>query len=403
MERHHKKREHLNNALEKHSNAKIGEVDIRLQRSPVVVEDFEIGRDVVFFPHGENMGNIMAEESINTGIPGRDRVKEVHLSYSANDSTSLPFLTLRLPQGQKNIKGGIANYVSELITAITPKAFGEKVNIISNSTQEQDVAEEREYIAQGPADHTVVVSRRKRAALKKLEEPIEVNTNEGNDYIVGSYGVERIDSGDGNDVLLPVAGNDVVDGNDGQDVVSYVSLYHPIAFEADTSGSVFASGTYFLYSVGDEDGSTEVEEGSFDRAELKNIEGYQAFGASTFDLSGLNEPEALVLKAKGANGEEEEGHLLKYLYSVKTGSGSSVVGSNYDDAIEVSYYQSFNEPVLSETAEFTISDEAFSRSSDIKAGVGNDLLLLDLSAAPLNQIKMAPSGDGFSILASIQG
>ena len=35
--------------------------------------------------------------------------------------------------------------------------------------------------------------------------------------------------------------------------------------------------------------------------------------------------------------------------------------------------------------------------------MGNDLLLLDLSAAPLNQIKMAPSGDGFSILASIQG
>ena len=79
---------------------------------------------------------------------------------------------------------------------------------------------------------------------------------------------------------------------------------------------------------------------------MKNIEGYQAFGASTFDLSGLNEPEALELKAIGANGEEEEGHLLKYLYSVKTGSGSSVVGSNYDDAIEVSYYQNFNEPVL---------------------------------------------------------
>ena len=57
-----------------------------------------------------------------------------------------------------------------------------------------------------------------------MEEPIEVNTNEGNDYIVGSYGVERIDSGDGNDVLLPVAGNDVVDGNDGRDVVSYVFL-----------------------------------------------------------------------------------------------------------------------------------------------------------------------------------
>ena len=45
MERHHKKREHLNNALEKHSNAKIGEVDIRLQRSPVVSTSPIMGLD----------------------------------------------------------------------------------------------------------------------------------------------------------------------------------------------------------------------------------------------------------------------------------------------------------------------------------------------------------------------
>ena len=58
------------------------------------------------------------------------------------DNTSLPFLTLKLPQGQKNIKGGLP--ISRAINhSNNTKSFGEKVNIISNSTQEQDVAEER--------------------------------------------------------------------------------------------------------------------------------------------------------------------------------------------------------------------------------------------------------------------
>jgi len=399
MEVHEKKRAKLNDTLSEMTDATVGTVDVKLERAPVVIEDFEIGRDILLFPYGLEKDNIRVRSSSNTD-PNVRKI-EVHLSYHNSNNVDLPFATLRLAEGAGELittgELDAASYVQNLLSVANTEAFGGPVNVLTGMRQKPIIVSKKDgFLAQGPSSYSVSVNR----VLEKIaeNEDILIVTNQGDDRVEGSYGVELIRSGPGNDILFPVAGNDTVDGELGEDVVSYVQLFHPLSFKSqDDSGHVKVSGDYILYSL--DENKPEEEEGKINSATLKNIEGFHAFGASAFDLSQLKQPDSVSL------GLNDDGEPIEssYLYSVKTGSGSKVIGSDFSDVIEISYYQSFNQPTLSLDASSSILQESFDHLSKIEGGKGRDVLRIDLSDAEFDEIEMLPLDNGFELNLAYAG
>ena len=379
---HQKKKNRLNEMLADMSNVQIGVVDTELQRTPVIIENFEIGRDAVVFPYGEDMKKISVTESI------RDGVTEVDLKYENNSSKDFSFATLRMADGFGSKENSAAAYIKDMISVVEIPAQAEgqpnsKFHMLTTRRREIILVEELSFKAQGPASYFVRIDRDGSESTIGPDDKVRIEMKGGSDVIHGSYGPEDIRSSSGNDYLIPLGGRDVLDGGDGEDIVSYVELFHPLNFQAlgDKGNRINVSGRYQLYEIeiGDNGGSERGEQSRPEVGEVEttinNIEGIRAFGASKVDLRGMSSPGKIRLS-------DDEHFNLRY--SVFAGSGSEILGSDHADMIEISYQKLYNQPTLDpEVQKEFVGPEGLAVTTTVDGGAGEDVLRLDFSLSPL--------------------
>ena len=330
-------------------------IDTTFDRSRVIIKDFEIGEDTIILPKpgGDNFDSLKIE-SINRGD-----VKGVRMKYEMKESSLAQniFLEVQLSKRSQDQLSEAnkqpQDYFEDELLSIPDKEIGipdKNRNFMVFGSRENKPRRLINIPSTEPFGPASVDAFIKRETIAP-DNPMALTTLHGDDNLLGSGGYDRLFSGEGNDVIYPFIGNyggDTVNGQDGTDSVSYLPS------QVDSPSQPVR-----LHSIAPINGIGQVEVMSLDPlAEMKesllqNIEDFQVVGGSDVDLSLL--PES------------------RYVYSVSTGSGSSIVGTGHEDTFVISYYPNFN-------AED--ENEVFEKLTIVDGGAGENALALDFEQAP---------------------
>lgn len=278
-------------------------------------------------------------------------------TYGSGSSTDLPFLSIELDASSNRIIQNRGIPLQQYVNSMLSLSADGSSYVLGPRLREPILLDSTSYTG-GPASTEVIVDR-----LVPLRTRILVETSIGDDAIYGSDGDELIIAHSGNDLIFPGFGEDNVNGGQGVDLVSYVRDERALRLRSTGTGSIEVSAPpgqiNFVDSV------------------LKGIEGIHAYGKSQIDLSQSNRPENDV-------------------FGVISGSGSQISGSNFDDNIEVSFFDDYNDSI----------EAAYRETSVINGRSGFNRLRLNFEEAPdrlalefsdqgrtLNITSVPPNGD----------
>jgi hypothetical protein len=197
----------------------------------------------------------------------------------------------------------------------------------------------------GPADDRIKIERRSSFGVSTMTQ-----THSGDDVVIGDRGDNIILLDHGNDTATPDIGVDHIDGGAGIDTVSYLGLNQPIQLSA---GHHTRSGEHHLQV----NNRLPLPELHSLNSRLFNVESIDAEGGSYLDFS----------DAKPANRGLNNSDSTVSNYRIRTGSSSTVVGSDHDDGIIIDAgRQSLHNSNISRLSE----------TSFIEGGAGKDSLLI---------------------------
>ena len=321
-------------------SAQIGQVDVSLQRSRVIVQNFELGRDSLVIPAADGRAQRIAF-SISRSSTG---TSALDFLYDTGSSTDVPFLSVELDARSDRIVNNRQIPLSQYVNSMLRPSEDGKSFVLGARLNEPIVLDSLSYTG-GPASTTVIVDRR-----VPLGERITVETSIGDDEIFGSDGDELINADSGNDLIFPGFGVDRINGGKGVDLVSYVIDEKALRFKSAGNGSIEVSPL--------------PGQGNFVNSVLTDIEGIHAYGKSQIDLSTILRPENDV-------------------FGVISGSGSQITGSNFDDNIEISFFSDYNASI----------EAAYRETSVINGGSGFNRLRLNFEEAP-DPLALAFSDQG---------
>lgn len=338
-----KKQEELQNYLREASgSAQIGKVDVKLARSKVIVQDFQLGEDTLVIPNAENRP-IAARQVSNPG-----GTIAISFGYDTGSNADQDFLRIVLDEESSRTFNSGRDVIAYVNSMLSFSVDNKSVILSSRLNRPIILTDELKYVG-GPASTIVALDRKLRPNILQT-----IQTSIGNDVAYGSNGDEFVVTGGGDDMIFPRFGVDSVVGSAGTDLVSYAVDGRALKFQSTGAGSINVSAPAGL--------------GNFVSSELIEIEGIHAFGNSEFDLSTISRPE---------NG----------LFGVITGSGSKITGSAFDDDFEISYFADYNDESIT---------PAYQASSFVDGGDGFNSLRLDFEQAP-DPLFLSYSDNGRSL------
>ena len=309
------KQDDLQNYLEEASQATLASFDPSLGRSVVVIKDFELGSDNLTFPAHPPLDGEIVQIDVNGGSQS-----SFVLSYQLEDNSSTPFARIYLDKDTKSYArqaGCDADCILELLTLSDDEKTWNLGTKVSNT-----LALSIKEFTSGPGGINIVVDREQNKLPPN--EKIEIQTQIGRDYIIGTQGFEAINTGGNDDIILPggstIEHPDQINGAGGSDLVSYVSQQKPIEISSSDNKRVL--------NVSRKDSGTVI-------GELSNIENFHAFGPSSFDLSKLS--------------PDDE-------YGIVSGSGSKIKGSEGDEQYQISLYDDYNIDLKTALSKKTVID-----------------------------------------------
>ena len=312
---------------------KAASIDITESRSLVNIDNFTIGEDTIIL---EDFGNIqdfnrkgVSGPSIKSDgdsvINGSNKLYKnvsLHFGNPKNKNIVTRFAKIGLdPDSLRGLSSPIirdpATYMNSLIQ------YNEKsgqFNIGKTLVNDDLIQKSSNYFG-GPAGETVNLVRKSGTLNSEI---IEIETQNKSDLILGTDGNEKLKTNSGNDQIIPGNGVDIVNGGDGFDRVDYQDLNKPIKITSSSIKDVNNSGDITNFKIE----NLYAEETSVLDSNLQNIESISVHGHSSIDISGANKP----YEFKNQDGDQvNDGY-----YAIRTGSGSSVKGSNHNDKIIVS-------------------------------------------------------------------
>lgn len=340
--------------LESQSESFVGSVDLSRQRSIVEIHDFTLGEDTVILPNtaGSIDPNIVQSQNGNGPIS-----IEFRFSNQANDPNH--FLTLHLSDQSLNefVRARAQENVN-LLFLTHEDEFGRR--IISTRGRNPLIVDRPSYSGL-VGGHLYIVDR--KSQRRPDSERFDIQLSTSSDTIYGTSGFEEIRANAGNDLVFPTAARDknvdlqerdLVFGGDGDDIVSYAVDGVELNFRSE--------------KVPDDESIIKVYEKDNEIGVLRGFESFHAFGASDIDLSKVT----------------EYNRNFSDSYTIVTGLGGSLIGSDWNDNFMISCDNKFNENVA----------VALQSLTTIKGGAGDDYLYVDLKNSSGNYaIQKAGNGE----------
>ena len=323
---------------------------LKQQRKPIVVNNFELGKDIILIPnYGEDMdvrfNHIRETSSINGKIKTRKGF-EVEVYDGGRDQHSFTIAKVYVDQTghHENLDyGNIADSIT-LRQKDYPKAPW--ILMQGRTSEITQVRKNEEY--DEPIHTTVRVDRSKSKI--KLKTPIETATGIGHDSVIGTDGWEQISTYGGDDIIQPKLGKDTIDGSLGYDVVIYDDLRIPIEVIGTTKEKI---SSYEVKNLRASDAVTSEIDST-----LENIEIISVPSASIINLTQLPEP------------DNDEG----YIQIVR--DGVDLKASTFNDEIV------YKMPDLSDFN----AEVSKLKTTTISGSTGNDSLAIERETLPADSI-----------------
>ena len=303
LKQNEKEQEQLGEYLKQASEKTIGSIDLKLDRSMAIIDNFEVGKDTLNIPQPKGCSMIT---DIGKITYNNESKKGLLFKFANCDADGNYFLGLILNKNsEQEIGKDLQGYITDLVE-MTDESY-----LIGRQPKNISYVYGLEGNG-GPASEHIIIDRERDPIPE--DKIITIQSKSGDDYIVGSNGIEDILSGRDDDIIVPLLGNDDINGQSGLDLVSYNSLEQPVEINTNDNGKVEA----IIEAI-------HQDEEHFYTQKLENIESFELWGDSKIDLSNykISDPE--------------------YKISVKTGAGSDVKGSKFDDSIFLSYFDEFNQ------------------------------------------------------------
>lgn len=337
-----RQQQELQEFFDSKTNAEVGTVDLEVERTSITIENFTIGEDIVVLADfGGRRPQLTVGRSDNTST------RTITISDGRNSNNPGDIVTIELSTTSDNelsqSNASAADYLASLLRQREDKSW------ILSTRLEIPISQIQTRYTGGPASTDVVIDRRTSGIPNR--DTFYTTTLSGDDQIFATDGVESILTGAGDDVIFPglsPGGNliDRINAGPDADTVVYTPVKQAIAIAGKTlvDGRVISQMDVSLLSSG------------MPIAELLNVESIQAWGASSFALQELPDPQ---INGKG-------------FYMIRTGSGSQVDGSRFNDVVSLSYDSDTNDSTAA----------AYTRTSLIKGGAGTNSFTADFSESP---------------------
>ena len=349
IEQNKKNLEELNQLQKVDRGVTADPIDIGQDRSLITIKNFTIGEDTIYLDDFWS-SNLEDYSPIILNGMGRENDKkvetfEIHLKTSSNAPTKVAEVQLNT-ESVKKLNSALQRDAVGYITALLkPNPERKQWEISTTLTDPSRIVQSSPSYTAGPAGEVVTIEREN---LANLSRPWSTTTFNYNDIIYGSDGTDQINTNGGNDFIKPGYGKDTINGGESIDWVSFAGLKEPIK----------AIGTSKKNDLGKFVNTINVNnEGNTNRnnildSVLENIEAISSFGSSTFNLKNAPSPNLLQL----ANTEDS----LPGFYSIRSGSGSTIQGSAFDDQVIISLMDDEN------STDFEATRNNFNSSNNLK-------------------------------------
>ena len=321
------------NSLEKSTVESLQPIDIGQRRSLITIKNFTIG-SVIYLEDfwSDNHQDFSPIIRNGMGKANDEKVEtfEIHLKTPRNSNAPTKVAEVQLdPESVRKLNSALqtdaVGYINALLQPNTKKKQWE---IGTTLTDPQRIFQSSNHYTGGPAGEIVVINR---PNLNNLSGAWSTTTFNYNDRITGSKGSEEISTNGGNDFIKTSYGRDTVNGVDSIDWVNYADLKEPItAIGHLTKNNLNQDiNTITINNEANTNREQIVE------STLENVEIITSFGASNFDFSAAPSPNPL--RQAGSSDE------LPGFYAIRSGSGSTIKGSPFDDRIIISFMEDENE------------------------------------------------------------
>ena len=290
------------------------------KRTADVYEGFKFGRDQIAFASGVKpiIHKYFTDVESKEGVFLINADKSGQTKYD-NSPKTIGEIRISAKNNAK-IKDTIWNKEDYFNSLIHAHEFGESKSSEIRYVLAQDTdwkyltsADINQQIVTSIANDRVIINS--TASKVNNSRSITVNTNDGNDRILGDTGESIIEGGKGDDFIAPNSGADTVDGGAHYDTCDYTSLKQAVSVLATKDNHWLASA----------DGSFEDH--------LYGIESIRTSGGSSIDLTNAKAPAKSI---RPDSGQQEANYLIS------TGAGGEIKGSEYNDVIVVNYTSQFN-------------------------------------------------------------
>ena len=341
-------------------------IDIGQSRSVITVKNFTIGEDTIYLEDfwSNNLQDFSPIIRNGMGKANDEKVEtfEIHLKTGSNAPTKVAEVQLDNESVRKLNSALQTDAVGYINALLRPNLDQKRWEIGTTLTDPQRIFQSSNHYTGGPAGEIVVIER---PILNNLSGIWSTTTFNYDDRITGSKGTEKITTNGGNDFIEPNYGRDTVNGGESIDWVNYADLNEPIRAIGNTAKNDLQQ-TINTITINNKYSHTE---GNILDSTLENIEVVSSFGASSFDFSAAPSPNPL--RQDGASDE------LPGFYAMRSGSGSTIQGSNFNDRIIISLMDDENPSKYTDTSKQanTNSKHNILRQPSIIVGnKGNDQL-----------------------------
>ena len=322
--------------LGRNKEPKFNDVVTSLERTNIPIHNFTIGEDIIIFKDFGIKG-----PRFLTGSSGSER--EVDIQFPNNSKNPPTIATLRISAESNDLLGNmpLADYLSNLVSRTDEDGSYTLGTVSPVVLQQQNPNGPDGGI--GPAGTIVQIARPQGRKLKDL---YKTTTKEGNDQIFGSDGNEEVFTQQGNDLIYPMLGEDSIYGGSGFDSVTYLDLQQPVKAVSFNNNADNSSSENVGLTV------TSLNDSNL-KSTLYDIESISTFGPSLISLANFSRP---------ADDEINS-------YSVRSGAGSRITGSSFNDSITISYAPDEN-PIS--------TPKPIEKYTYINGGPGVDTLVIDV-------------------------